>query len=126
MSAILSKEWLQRAATQVEGDPKFNCVAEEFEATVLFGIDDREVAAAFSDGRMEVLGDPTYETWDFAVRGPAETWQKMLAETPPPLHHDLVGAWLQADLTVEGDLRMAIRHLRPLKRLFEGFREVDA
>jgi hypothetical protein len=126
MAAVLSEEWLHRAASRVDDAESFARVADGFEATVVFGVDGRDVAASFADGRMEVLGDPTYETWDFALRAPAGTWRKLLAETPPPLHHDLVGAWLQADLTLEGDLRMAIRHLRPLKRLLAEFREVES
>lgn len=125
MSAILSEEWLERATTHIEGSD-FGHVADEFEATVVFSADDRDIAVAFADGRMDVLGDATYEAWDFALRAPAETWKKLIAETPPPLHHDLVGVWLQSDLVIEGDLRMAIRHLRPLKRLVESFREVEA
>lgn len=125
MSGILSEEWLERAATRVES-PEFDRVAAGFEATVVFGVDDRNVAVAFEDGDMEVLGEATYETWDFALRAPTETWEKMTAETPPPRHHDVIGAWLQSDLAIEGDLRMAIRHLRPLKRVLDGFQAVDA
>lgn len=125
MSGILSEEWLESAATQVES-PKFDRVADGFEAMVVFGVDDRDVAVSFADGEMAVLGDATYESWDFALRAPAETWEKLTAETPPPRHHDVIGAWLQSDLTIEGDLRMAIRHLRPLKRVFDGFQAVDA
>jgi len=125
MPAILSEEWLGQAATRINDDPNFQRVADDFEATVVFGIDGDDTATAFEGGEMEVVGDPDYVTWDFALRAPSGTWEKILAETPPPLHHDLIGVWLQADLTMEGDLRLAIRHLRPLKRLLEHFREVE-
>jgi len=126
MTQLLSEEWLRDAATRVGESDEFARVADGFEATVVFGTDADQVAAAFADGEMSVLGDPTYETWDIALRAPTATWRKMLAETPPPRHHDLIGAWLQSDLTIEGDLRMAIRHLRPLKRLLDVFGEVAA
>lgn len=125
MPAVLSEEWLERATERVEG-PEFARLADGFEATVVFGVDDRDVAVSFADGEMTVLGDPTYRSWDFALRAPAETWEKLTAETPPPRHHDVIGAWLQSELTIEGDLRMAIRHLRPLKRVFDGFQAVEA
>lgn len=125
MTQLLSAEWLRCAAERVDETDTFTRVADGFEATVVFGTDDQEVAAAFDGGEMTVLGDPTYEAWDVAMRAPTETWREMLAETPSPRHHDLIGAWLQSDLTVEGDLRLAIRHLRPLKRLLDVFREVD-
>jgi hypothetical protein len=125
VSAILSEEWLESVATEVETSA-FADVAEGFESTVVFGTDDRDVAVTFEDGEMTVLGAATYETWDFALRARTETWEKLTAETPPPLHHDLIGAWLQSDLTIEGDLRMAIRHLRPLKRLLDQFAAAEA
>jgi hypothetical protein len=126
MATVLSEEWLQRAADRVNDDPRFTRVSEPFEATVVFGVDGSDTAATFEDGRMRVAGDPRYSTWDFALRAPVETWQRFLDETPPPRHHDLIGTWLQAELTLEGDLRLAMRHLRPLKRLFTVFREVQS
>jgi hypothetical protein len=123
---MLSEPWLRRASETVESDPGFARVADDFEATIAFGVDGDDVAVAFADGRMEVIGDAGYERWDVALRAPAATWHKLLSETPPPRHHDLVAAWLQADLVVEGDLRLALRHLRPLKRLIASFREVQA
>lgn len=125
MTTVLTEEWLRAAAPQINDDDRFGRVADAFEATIVFGVDGGDTATAFSDGRMSVLGDPEYETWDFAMRAPGGTWRRMLAETPPPRHHDVIGAWLQADLTVEGDLRLAMRHLRPLKRLLTAFREVE-
>jgi hypothetical protein len=126
MPQFLSEKWFRHAAARIEESDDFGRVADGFEATMVFGTDDDQVAAAFADGEMSVLGDPTYEAWDIALRAPTATWRKLLAETPPPRHHDLIGAWLQADLTIEGDLQLAIRHLRPLKRLLEVFREVAA
>ncbi|TKR26210.1 SCP2 sterol-binding domain-containing protein [Natronomonas salsuginis] len=125
MATVLSEDWLRDAAPRVNDDDGFGRVSEAFEATVVFGVDGADTAAAFADGHVTVLGDPEYETWDVAMRAPEETWEKMLAETPPPRHHDLIGAWLQADLVIEGDLRLAMRHLRPLKRLVAAFREVE-
>jgi hypothetical protein len=125
MPTILSEEWLERAAGRLESEA-FDRVADGFEATVVFGADGRDMAVAFEDGEMAVLGEATYNTWDFALRAPTETWEKLTAETPPPRHHDVIGAWLQSDLTIEGDLRMAIRHLRPLKRVLATFQAVEA
>ncbi|MGM0715767.1 MAG: SCP2 sterol-binding domain-containing protein [Halobacteriota archaeon] len=125
MATALSEEWLRAAAPRVNDSSGFGRISDAFEATIVFGVNGADTAATFSDGQMTVLGDPEYETWDIAMRAPEGTWRKMLAETPPPRHHDLIGAWLQADLVIEGDLRLAMRHLRPLKRLFAVFGEVE-
>lgn len=126
MAPTPTEEFLRAAAPEVVADPRFDRVADGFASTVVFGVDGTDTAVAFDDGSMDVLGSARFVSWDVAFRASADTWTRLLAEVPPPLHHDPVAAWLQADLTVEGDLTVAFRHLRPLKRLFTVFRGVDA
>lgn len=127
MAKLLSAAWLTEAQAVVNEDEGFSRVASGFDATLVFGVDGDDVAVCFVDGQLvEVVADPTHTTWDVALRAPRATWHRLLDETPPPLHNDLVGAWLQADLTIEGDLELAIRHLRPLKRLHAVLRTVAA
>lgn len=127
MAELLSAEWLSEAQHIVNESDRFRRVAGEFEATVLFGCDGETTAAKFANGALvDVVADPTFTSWDLALRAPQATWERLLAETPPPLHNDLIGAWLQADLAIEGDIHLAIRHLRPLKRLHSLLQEVEA
>ncbi|MFC7233355.1 hypothetical protein ACFQMM_22045 [Saliphagus sp. GCM10025308] len=63
--------------------------------------------------------------WDFAVRAPVDTWENLLSESPPPFYNDLRSVWLQYDLEIEGDLKRAIQHWRPLKRMVTAFAEVS-
>ena len=48
----------------------------------------------------------------------------MFSESPPPLHNDLLGAWLRGNVSMEGDLKTAIQHIQPLKRMLAVFGEV--
>jgi len=37
------------------------------------------------DGQLTLLGRPAPDdSWDFALRGPEESWQRLLAPVPPP------------------------------------------
>lgn len=124
MPAFPSQEWLEARCEEANVDPVFTKTGKSFDATLLFDFDEAAYAVTVGDGEIaSITPDPTFTAWDIALRAPRETWEKMLDETPPPLYNDLVGAWLQAELTLEGDLKIAIQHLRPLKRLLTIFQE---
>lgn len=124
MSAFPSTEWLESAAAAVVDDSQFARTTQAFDATIRFDFGDEAYAISVDEGALTVHEDPTFVTWDFALRGTEETWRRMFSETPPPLHNDLLGAWLRGPITMEGDLKTAIQHLRPLKRMLAVFQEV--
>lgn len=124
MSSFPSSDWLESAASAVAEDPQFQRSSRAFDTTIRFDFGDEAYALSVSEGDLTVHGDPTFVTWDFALRASEATWRKMLSETPPPLHNDLLGAWLRGPVTMEGDLKTAIQHLRPLKRMLTVFQEV--
>jgi putative sterol carrier protein len=125
MSSFPGRGWVESAATAVSDDPQFSRTSRAFEATIRFDFGDVAYALTVDEGEVvSVHDDPDFVTWDFAMRAPESTWAKMLSETPPPRHHDPLGAWLRGDLTIEGDLKTVTQHLRPLKRMFVVFREV--
>lgn len=124
MSAFPSKEWLESATAAVAADSRFERTSRAFDATIRFDFGDDAYAVAIDETELIVHEDPTFVTWDFALRASEETWREMFSETPPPLSHDLLGAWLRGSVTMEGDLKTAIQHLRPLKRMLAVFQEV--
>lgn len=125
MPSFPSADWIDAAATALSGDHQFARTSRAFEATIRFDFGDAAYALTVDDGDVvAVTDDPDFVSWDFAVRAPESTWRKLLSETPPPRHHDLLAAWLGGDATVEGDLETAIQHLRPLERMIAVFREV--
>ncbi|WP_411965881.1 hypothetical protein [Haloferax sp. YSMS24] len=125
MSTFPSSSWVDTAVEAVNDDAEFERFSRAFDATIRFDFGDYACALTIDDGAVrEVHYDPTFATWDFALRASEGTWRKMLAEVPPPLHNDLLGAWLRGDMTMEGDLKVAIQHIRPLKRMLAVFQEV--
>lgn len=124
MSAFPSQEWLESATATLADDRQFNQSNRAFEATIRFDFGEDAYAISIDESVIEVHENPTYVSWDFALRAPESTWREMFAETPPPIHHDLLGAWLRGNVTMEGDLKTAVQHLKPLKRMLVVFREV--
>lgn len=124
MPAFPSAEWANSATAALEADAQFQRTSRAFDATIRFDFGEAGYALSVDEGAVELHEDPTFVTWDFALRGERDTWEAFLAETPPPLSQDLLGLWLRGPLTMEGDLKTAIQHLQPLKRLLVVFREV--
>jgi hypothetical protein len=124
MPTFPSTEWLESAAAAVADDPQFERTNRAFDATIRFDFGDDAYAVSVDEDELTVHSDPTFVAWDFALRAPEETWREMLSETPKPLHNDLLGAWLRGPVAMEGDLKTAIQHIRPLKRMLVVFREV--
>jgi hypothetical protein len=125
MSTFPSSTWVDAAAAAVNDDAEFERYSRAFDATIRFDFGEHACALTVRDGEVAAVHhDPTFVSWDVALRASEGTWRKMLAETPPPLHNDLLGAWLRGDMTMEGDLKVAVQHVRPLKRLLAVFQEV--
>lgn len=125
MPTFPSSTWVESVASAVNDDEEFRRFSRAFDATIRFDFGEDSFALTVEDGTVvDVHHDPTFVTWDVALRASEGTWRKMLAATPPPLHNDLLGAWLRGDMTMEGDLKVAVQHIRPLKRMLAVFREV--
>lgn len=125
MPTFPSTEWADGVTESVNDDPHFERIARFFDATVLFEFGDEPYAFTLADGEVtEIHETPKFVSWDVAVRAPAETWEQFLSESPQPFYNDLRSVWLQHDLVIEGDLKIAIQHWRALKRLVDAFGEV--
>lgn len=125
MTSFPSSDWIDSAATALSNDRQFARTGRAFDATVRFDFGDTAYALTIEEGDVvTVHEDPTFVSWNFAVRAPESTWEELLSENPRPQYHDLLAVWLRGNARLEGDLETAIQHLRPLKRMIVVFREV--
>lgn len=123
MPPFPGNEWMESVAAALSDDQQFSRTSHAFAATIRFDFGDAAYALTIDEGDVSVHHDPKFVAWDLAVRGSETTWEEMLSAAPSPPYHDLLGAWLRGDLTMEGDLETAIKHLRPLKRMLAVFQE---
>jgi hypothetical protein len=125
MTEFITDTWADSVTEAVNGDSHFNRIARHFDATVLFAFGEDEYAFTLADGTVTAVHEtPKFVSWDVAVRAPAETWETFLSDSRPPFYNDLRSVWLQHDLTIEGDLKVAIQQWRALKYLIDTFGEV--
>lgn len=120
MPSLPASGWVRSATDSLTDDARYQRVAGRFGATVLLEFGDDAYVLEIEDGDVtEVDADPSFASWDFAVRAPVETWETHFAEVPPPQYNDLRSLWLQRDLTIEGDVLLAMQHWRSLKLLID-------
>lgn len=125
MTTFPSSDWIDSAATALSNDQQFARMSRAFDVTIRFDFGNTAYALTIDEGDViTVHENPIFVSWDFAVRAPESTWKEMLSETPPPKYHDLLAAWLRSDARIEGNLKTAIQHLQPLRRMIVVFRKV--
>lgn len=123
MPTFPSAEWVEAATARLNDDPQFGRYARHVHSTVRIDFGETAYALVVDEGRIDAVHEkPTLVAWDYAIRGSAETWSKLLAEVPPPVYSDPYGAWLHGDLVMEGDLLRVMREMRPVKRMVQLFR----
>jgi len=126
MPTFPSSEWARAVTESVNDDPYFGRIANYFDATVLFEFGEQSYAFTLENGGVtEVYETPRFVSWDVAVRAPIDTWEKFLLASPPPFYNDLRSVWMQHDLTIEGNLTIAIQQWRSLKYFIDAFGEVQ-
>jgi hypothetical protein len=65
-------------------------------------------------------------SWSFALRAPAEEWDKFWSRRPPPGSNDLMALIKRRVLRAEGDLQVFMAHLRYFKEVLAKLRPADA
>ena len=126
MATFPNSEWLRNQSAAVNDDDRFGRYASEFDARICLAFGDDSYVVEVADGQInEVYDREEYRSWDFAVRAPVSGWESLLAEVPPPFYNDLRSAWLREDVRIDGDIGLAARNWRPLRRMVQVFGEGD-
>jgi hypothetical protein len=85
--------------------------------TFLLGVGDTSYLVRVVEGRIARVerGPFLLRPWSFAIRAPAEAWQKFWAPVPAPGYHDLFAMTRIGAARIEGDLYPLMAHLRYVK-----------
>ena len=87
---------LGRVDRLCDGDGEFELTSRYWTGSLRLTVDGSGVEADIDDGRIaavrEVTGEGLNEPGHFGFEGPAESWQRLLAPVPEPMHNDIVPA----------------------------------
>ncbi len=114
--AMFDSAWVGRWQEQVNRDGVMANIGKHLTADVLLEFGDAGHAVSFRKGRItEVESELGPETcWNFALRAPAETWEKFCQEVPPPMYNDMwaMAHPLHGRLVIDGDVKVLWQNLR--------------
>jgi hypothetical protein len=82
----------------------------------------------FRDGVVTQIKseDAFADTWDFAVRGSADAWEKFLQPIPPRFYDSIFGGMVRGNFRIEGDTVSAFSHFWAVTRMLDIFRELQS
>ena len=71
----------------------------------------------FEAGRIREFrrGLPLLCSWDFAVRGTANSWEALWHDPPPPGRHDIFALTKRGEMALEGNLHPFMANLQYMK-----------
>ena len=108
---------LDRLAELVNADAALVRRGRHLTTTFLVEVGDTSWLVRVVEGRIAAVerGPVRLGSWSFAVRAPAEAWQRFWESVPPPGYHDILALTRTAGARVEGDLRPLMANLRYVK-----------
>jgi len=95
------------------------------QTTFLLAVGPQDWLVTVDGGRIVgVLKGPfVMPRWTFALRAPAEAWERFWAAQPPPGFHDVFALIKRRLLTAEGDLHPFMSNLFYFKGVLASLRE---
>ena len=119
------EDWAGAFTNLTNEDPELGAHGKFYSCSYMLDMGERKVIVDMHRGKVEKINlDPEpLDSYDFALRAPAETWRGMGEKVPGPMYHGIWAASFRKDLSMEGDLLVLMQNLRALTRQIEILRE---
>ena len=87
----------------------------------LVQVSDASYIVSIQSGRITSISRGPFHMrpWRFAVRAPAEAWEKLWEPIPRPGYTDILGVMKRGEARIEGDLHPFVANLRYFKEILE-------
>ncbi|GBD12711.1 hypothetical protein HRbin24_00724 [bacterium HR24] len=125
---LFDSHWVNAWREAVNNDPVLPIIGKYFTCDFLLGFGDKEYVVSVREGRIQWVSDQvSVETpWAFALRAPAESWEKFVQKVPPPMYNDIwaMAHPLHGRLRMDGDVKVIWQNLRALTWMLDRMREV--
>jgi hypothetical protein len=126
--AAFDARWMERWQTLVNQDSVTKVIGRHLSAEVLFEFGNTAYVVSYLNGVVARvtpnIGPET--TYQFALRGPAETWGKFVQPIPPPMYNDIwaMAHPLHGRLKIEGEVKVMWQNLRAFTWTLDLMRNV--
>lgn len=128
MAVAKEQQWSTSFREANDTNEELNAHGKFFSCTYLLDMETKKILVQMHEGKVEKLTiDPgPLDSYQFAIRASADTWQKFSMPTPPPMYHGIWAASFQRDMKLEGDLIVLMQNLRCLTTQLELLRVVGS
>jgi hypothetical protein len=115
---------IETLQARVNGDQALVRRGRYLTTTFLLEIGPTAWLISIFEGRVVSIarGPFVMPSWSFALRAPAEEWQKFWSQRPPPGSNDLMALIKRRALRAEGNLQIFMAHLRYFKEALAKLR----
>jgi hypothetical protein len=126
---MFDPEWMNAWQEAVNRDRAMEYVRRFMNTNFVIGFGDTEYLVSVRSGQLEHVSDQwtIQDTWDFALRGPRESWEKFVQPAPPPMYNDIwaMAHPLHGRLRMEGNVKVLWQHLRSTTWMLDHMRELQ-
>lgn len=102
--SITDAAWLSDRGKAIANDPEFALDARHAVFTCLLEADDHRYLLDVDHGRVSVAEVTDARSWDFAVRGSADAWDRYLGNDPDLAYRDVLGMAFQGTMSLTGEV----------------------
>lgn len=102
--AITDLGWLRERAEVVAADPEFALNARLAVFTCLLEADEHRYLLHVDRGRVSITDANDARSWDFAVHGTTEAWERYINNDANPRYRDVLAAVFQGAMNFSGKM----------------------
>jgi hypothetical protein len=111
----------------MNSDPEFRLAARYMTEDILFGVGDSRCIVKVCDGVVKDIAlKPTpVDKWDYFIKGPEKSWEKLLQPFPPPFYQGFFTAAMREDFEFGGNVEALFAHYWATQRMIAVMRQLQ-
>lgn len=112
---------------RMNSDPEFRLAARYMTEDILFGVGDSRCIVKVRDGVVKDIAlNPTpVDKWDYFIKGPEKSWEKLLQPFPPPFYQGFFTAAMREDFEFGGNVEALFAHYWATQRMIAVMRQLQ-
>jgi len=124
---FLNPKKIEYVQEKINSDPEFRLAAKFMSEDILFGVGDSRCIVKVRDGVVkEIELNPTpVDRWDYFIKGPEKSWEKLLQPFPPPFYQGFFTAAMREDFEFGGNVEALFAHYWATQRMIAIMRQLQ-
>jgi hypothetical protein len=124
---FLNPKEIDYVRERMNSDPEFRLAARYMTEDILFGVGGSRCIVKVRDGAVkEIALNPTpVDKWDYFIKGPEKSWEKLLQPFPPPFYQGFFTAAMREDFEFGGNVEALFAYYWATQRMIAVMRQLQ-